>query len=54
MPIKPWERITAQQGDVDWFCFWLKDEEDHDPEKAEQYTRWREFRSHRQSKHKLN
>jgi hypothetical protein len=41
---KPWERMTSQQGNVDWFCFWLKGEEDPDPEKAEQYKRWRELR----------
>jgi hypothetical protein len=29
---------------VDWFCFWLKGEEDPDPDKAEQYKRWRELR----------
>lgn len=42
---KPWDRLISQQGDVDWFCFWLKGEEDHDPTKAEQYKRWRELRS---------
>jgi len=42
--VKPWERMTAQQGLVDWFCFWLKNEEDPDPAKAEQYARWRELR----------
>jgi hypothetical protein len=42
--VKPLERITAQQGNVDWFCFWLKGEEDVDPMKAEQYARWRELR----------
>jgi len=41
---KPWERMTSQQGNVDWFCFWLKGEEDPDPAKAEQYKRWRELR----------
>ncbi|MGA9304261.1 MAG: hypothetical protein WBW31_02540 [Candidatus Sulfotelmatobacter sp.] len=41
---KPWERMTSQQGDVDWFCFWLKGEEDPDPAKAEEYKRWRELR----------
>jgi len=41
---KPWERMTSQQGDVDWFCFWLKGEEDPDAAKAEQYKRWRELR----------
>jgi dipeptidyl aminopeptidase/acylaminoacyl peptidase len=42
--VKPWERLTSQEGNVDWFCFWLKREEDADPEKAEQYTRWRELK----------
>jgi hypothetical protein len=42
---KPWERTTSQQGNVDWFCFWIKGEEDPDPAKAEQYKRWRELRS---------
>ena len=37
---KPWDRIASQQGDVDWFCFWLNGEEDPDPAKAEQYARW--------------
>jgi hypothetical protein len=41
---KPWERMVSQQGNVDWFCFWLKGEEDRDPAKAEQYARWRELR----------
>ena len=42
--VKPWERMASQQGDVDWFCFWLKGDEDPDPSKADQYTRWRELR----------
>ena len=42
---KPWERMVSQQGDVDWFCFWLKGEEDPDPTKTEQYKRWRELRA---------
>jgi hypothetical protein len=33
--------LTSQQGSVDWFCSWLKSEEDHDPQKLEQYDRWR-------------
>jgi dipeptidyl aminopeptidase/acylaminoacyl peptidase len=43
-PVKPQERMTEQQGDVDWFCFWLKKEEDPDPAKAPQYARWHELR----------
>ena len=46
---KPWDRMISQQGNVDWFCFWLKGEEDPDPTKAEQYKRWRELRSLRRS-----
>jgi len=42
--VKPWERLTSQQGNVDWFCFWLKGEEDADPTKAEQARRWRELK----------
>jgi len=42
---KPWERMISQHGNVDWFCFWLKGEEDPDPAKAAQYKRWRELRS---------
>jgi len=41
---RPWERMASQQGTVDWFCFWLKDEEDPSPAKTEQYIRWRELR----------
>jgi len=40
----PSERMISQGGTVDWFRFWLKDEEDPDPAKAEQYQRWRELR----------
>jgi hypothetical protein len=42
--VKPWERIASQQGNVDWFCVWLKGEEDPDAAKVEQYARWRELR----------
>ncbi len=42
--VKPWDRMISQQGDVDWFCFWLKGEEDPDPAKVEQYVRWGELR----------
>ncbi len=37
----PFARHTSQQGNVDWFAFWLKGEEDSDPAKADQYRRWR-------------
>jgi len=41
---RPWERIVSQQGNVDWFCFWLKNEEEPDSAKANQYERWRHMR----------
>jgi len=41
---KPWDRMVSSQGNVDWFRFWLKGEEDSDPAKAEQYARWRKLR----------
>lgn len=40
----PSVRMASQGGSVDWFRFWLKDEEDSDPVKAEQYIRWRALR----------
>lgn len=42
--VKPQDRLISQLGNVDWFRFWLKNEEDSDPAKAEQYARWRELR----------
>jgi dipeptidyl aminopeptidase/acylaminoacyl peptidase len=42
--VRPWDRMTSQQGDVDWMTFWLKGEEDPDPSKADQYIRWRELK----------
>ena len=42
--VKPHERYISEQSAVDWFKFWLNGQEDIDPEKAEQYARWRELR----------
>jgi len=33
------------ERNLDWFSFWLQGSEDPDPEKAEQYARWRVLRS---------
>ncbi len=41
---KPWHRMVSQQGNVDWFAFWLKEEEDSDPDKRDQYRRWRKLK----------
>ena len=48
----PAMRIASQGGSVDWFRFWLKDEEDPDPAKTEQYTRWRALRKLRDGNQK--
>jgi len=50
---KPWDRMISQQGNVDWFCFWLKGEEDPDPAKAQQYVRWRALRELRDKVHSV-
>jgi hypothetical protein len=42
---RPWDRRVSQQVTVDWFCFWLKDEEDPDSAKNEQYRSWRSLRN---------
>jgi dipeptidyl aminopeptidase/acylaminoacyl peptidase len=42
--VKPWERMVSQQGNVDWFSFWLQGYEDPNPDKADQYKRWRQLR----------
>jgi dipeptidyl aminopeptidase/acylaminoacyl peptidase len=47
---KPLERMASQQGNVDWFRFWLKGEEDHDSSKRNQYGRWRKMREQLHSK----
>jgi len=40
----PADMWWVEQRNLDWFRFWLKDEEDPDLAKAEQYLRWREMR----------
>jgi hypothetical protein len=37
-------RFASQGGTVDWFRFWLKGEEDPNPAKDIQYSRWHELR----------
>jgi hypothetical protein len=41
---RPLERLESQQGNVDWFRFWLKGEKDPDPAKRNQYLRWEGLR----------
>ena len=42
--VRPRDRLTSEQGNVDWFSFWLQGYEDPNPAKSEQYRRWRELR----------
>src|SRR5258708_25586756 len=44
---QPAHRYQIYERNVDWFRFWLKDEEDPDPAKADQYVRWRDLREQR-------
>jgi len=41
---KPLDRLASQQGNVDWFRFWLQGYEDPDPAKRAQYKRWENLR----------
>ncbi|MGA2606815.1 MAG: hypothetical protein ABSH01_05080 [Terriglobia bacterium] len=42
---RPLERLASQQGNVDWFCFWLLDNKEADPAKKKQYAAWRQLRA---------
>jgi hypothetical protein len=46
---KPSERLVSQEGNVDWFDFWLNGHEDPDSAKAPQYVRWRALRKSREA-----
>lgn len=49
--VSPAYRYMSEQGDVDWFAFWLKNEIDPDPAKAAQYERWRKLRRQGKAQH---
>lgn len=42
---RPLDRFASQQGNVDWFRFWLQGYVDPDPAKESQYARWRSLKS---------
>ena len=46
-PQNPRQVAAIQNRTLDWWLFWLKDEEDPDPAKAEQYESWRKLREQR-------
>lgn len=39
--VQPRHRLAAYRRNIDWFRFWLQDHEDDDPQRADQYRRWR-------------
>ncbi len=41
---RPLERLESQQGNIDWFRFWLQGYEDSDPAKLDKYKRWEHLR----------
>lgn len=41
---KPLDRLASQQGNVDWFSFWLRGYERSNPEDPTQYSRWHRLR----------
>jgi dipeptidyl aminopeptidase/acylaminoacyl peptidase len=47
--VRPKQRMTSQDGAVDWFLFWLTGEEDPNPAKADQYKRWRKMKQSAQT-----
>ena len=52
--VKPWDRMVSQQGNVDWFWYWLKGERDQIPDKAEEYERWDFLRQFNQDSRALD
>lgn len=42
---RPLERLASQQGDVDWFRYWLQGYEDPDPSKKYQYKSWERMKA---------
>jgi dipeptidyl aminopeptidase/acylaminoacyl peptidase len=45
IPKRPWERRVAADQEVDWMLFWLKDEQDKNPVKKDEYERWNKLRA---------
>jgi dipeptidyl aminopeptidase/acylaminoacyl peptidase len=42
---RPLDRLASQQGNVDWFRFWLQGNVDPDPSKSSQYARWKSLKA---------
>jgi dipeptidyl aminopeptidase/acylaminoacyl peptidase len=50
----PQLQMESAERNTDWLRFWLLGEEDPNPEKAEQYTRWRKMRDEQCARLKLD
>jgi dipeptidyl aminopeptidase/acylaminoacyl peptidase len=50
---KPLDRFASQQGNVDWFRFWLQGYERPNPEDPDQYKRWEHLRELRVADNKV-
>lgn len=46
--VQPRHRLAVYERNIDWFAFWLRNAEDPDPAKQEQYARWRMLRERQQ------
>lgn len=46
---QPAHKLAVYERNLDWFRFWLLDEEDTGPDKAEEYARWSRLRSGQES-----
>jgi dipeptidyl aminopeptidase/acylaminoacyl peptidase len=49
---KPLEKLASEQGNVDWFRFWLQNYERPHPDDPEQYKRWEHLRDLRDAQDK--
>lgn len=47
--VLPRLKKESAERNLDWFRFWLLDEEDPDPAKVEQYERWRKMRDEQET-----
>ena len=45
---QPAHKLSVYERTADWFDFWLREVEDPDPAKADQYERWRKLREVRE------
>ncbi|HWH61068.1 MAG TPA: prolyl oligopeptidase family serine peptidase [Terriglobales bacterium] len=49
---RPADRLISQQGNVDWFCFWLKHgEHGTSPQELNEFSRWKRLRTLEEKKH---